>query len=104
MQGPSPHGHATAWATGRARSTRNPPTSWAGRPAGGRRNPGIDVGPEAAGRHAGMRSSVRAALRQRAGPWRSFLLTSLGWLIISIIVLRFTHAPDAAAGALLGVM
>jgi hypothetical protein len=51
-----------------------------------------------------MRSSVRAALRQRAGPWRSFLLTSLGWLIISIIVLRFTHAPDAAAGALLGVM
>jgi two-component system sensor histidine kinase KdpD len=55
------------------------------------------------GERAGTRSSSRAVLRQPAGPWQVFLLTSLAWLLIAVIVLRFAFASAAAAGALAGV-
>jgi two-component system, OmpR family, sensor histidine kinase KdpD len=41
--------------------------------------------------------------RQPAGPWQVFLLMDLAWLLIAVIVLRFTLASAAAAGALAGV-
>jgi two-component system sensor histidine kinase KdpD len=56
------------------------------------------------GERAGTRSGSRAVLRQPAGPWQVFLLTGLAWLLIAVIVLRFTLASAAAAGALGGVV
>ena len=63
----------------------------------------MDANPGATGERAGTRSSSRAVLRQPADPWQYFLLTGLAWLLISVIVLRFTLASAAAAGALAGV-
>ena len=64
----------------------------------------MDANPGATGERAGTRSSSRAALRQPAGPWQGFLLTGLAWLLIAVIVLQFTLASAAAAGALAGVV
>jgi hypothetical protein len=63
----------------------------------------MDANPGAIGDRAGTRSSSRAVLRQPAGPWQVFLLTGLAWLLIAVIVLQFTPASAAAAGALAGV-
>jgi uncharacterized membrane protein HdeD (DUF308 family) len=38
------------------------------------------------------------------GPWWAFLLTGIGWLLISVIVLRFDIVSVAAVGVLLGVL
>jgi hypothetical protein len=63
----------------------------------------MDANPGAIGDRAGTRSSSRVVLRQPAGPWQVFLLTGLAWLLIAVIVLQFTPASAAAAGALAGV-
>ena len=63
----------------------------------------MDANPGATGERAGTRSSSRALRRRPASPWQGFLLTGLAWLLISVIVLRFTLA-SAAAGALVGVV
>ena len=47
---------------------------------------------------------TRAALWQLAGPWWLFLLTGIAWLIIAVMVLRFTPASVTTVGVLLGVL
>jgi uncharacterized membrane protein HdeD (DUF308 family) len=37
-------------------------------------------------------------------PWWLFLVTGIGWLLISLIVLRFDVTSIAAVGALLGLI
>ena len=39
-----------------------------------------------------------------AGPWWVLLLTGIAWLIISVIVLRFTTTSAATIGVLLGLV
>jgi len=39
-----------------------------------------------------------------AGPWWLFLVTGLAWLIISLVVLRFTTTSITTVGVLLGVL
>ena len=64
----------------------------------------MDVNPGTIGERAGARSTPWAALLQLAGPWRVFLGTSAGWLVISVIVLRFTLVSVALAGVVVGVV
>jgi uncharacterized membrane protein HdeD (DUF308 family) len=45
-----------------------------------------------------------AALWRMAGPWWLFLVTGIAWLIISVMVLRFTPASINTVGILLGVL
>jgi uncharacterized membrane protein HdeD (DUF308 family) len=47
---------------------------------------------------------ARTALSRLAGPWWMFLLTGIAWLVIAMIVLRFSIASVAAVGALMGVV
>jgi two-component system sensor histidine kinase KdpD len=57
-------------------------------------------------RHA-MRQERRPALEQvgeTAGLWRDFLITGIAWLIVSLIVVRFTLVSVTTAGALLGMV
>jgi uncharacterized membrane protein HdeD (DUF308 family) len=49
-------------------------------------------------------SRTRAGLWRLAGPWWLFLLTGIAWLIISVMVLRFTPASITTVGVLLGVL
>jgi uncharacterized membrane protein HdeD (DUF308 family) len=51
-----------------------------------------------------LRSQAQASLWRMAGPWWLLLLTGIAWLIISVIVLRFTTTSAATIGALLGVV
>src|SRR5580692_4498085 len=46
----------------------------------------------------------RKPLAQLAGPWWMFLLTGIGWLLISFIVLRFSLVSVAAVGTLVAVV
>jgi uncharacterized membrane protein HdeD (DUF308 family) len=48
-------------------------------------------------------SRTRAGLSRLAGPWWIFLLTGIGWLILSWIALRFAPASIPTVGVLLGV-
>ena len=50
------------------------------------------------------RSWARGGQWQLAGPWWAPLLTGIAWLIISVIVLRFTTTSAATVGLLLGVV
>lgn len=43
-------------------------------------------------------------LAQLAGPWWMFVITGVSWLIISVVVLRFSIASVATVGLLLGVV
>ena len=54
--------------------------------------------------HGETRASVRARLWRLAGPWWMLLLTGIAWLIVSVIVLRFTTTSAATVGVLLGVI
>lgn len=54
--------------------------------------------------HGESSSPVRARLWRLAGPWWMLLLTGIAWLIVSVLVLRFTTASAATVGVLLGVM
>jgi uncharacterized membrane protein HdeD (DUF308 family) len=46
----------------------------------------------------------RAGLARLAGPWWLLLLTGVAWLIISVVVLRFSITSAATIGVLLGVV
>jgi uncharacterized membrane protein HdeD (DUF308 family) len=48
-------------------------------------------------------SRTRAGLARLAGPWWIFLLTGIGWLILSWIALRFSPASIPTVGVLLGI-
>ena len=50
------------------------------------------------------RSPISARLWRLAGPWWVLLLTGTAWLIVSVIVLRFSVTSAAAVGVLLGVI
>ena len=52
----------------------------------------------------GMNPELRASLARLAGPWWLLLLTGIAWLIISMVVLRFSIASAATIGVLLGVV
>jgi uncharacterized membrane protein HdeD (DUF308 family) len=56
------------------------------------------------GTGAGPRGRVETMLDQLAGPWWMFLVTGIGWLVISLIVLRFRVASVVAVGVLMGVV
>ena len=47
---------------------------------------------------------ARAAVWRLAGPWWLFLITGIAWLIISVMVLRFTPASINTVGILMGVL
>ena len=47
---------------------------------------------------------ARAGLWRLAGPWWLMLVTGIAWLIISVMVLRFTPASINTVGILLGVL
>ena len=47
---------------------------------------------------------ARAALWRLAGPWWLFLLTGIAWLIVSVLVLRFSTASITTVGVLIGVL
>lgn len=51
-----------------------------------------------------MKDRVRASLWRLAGPWWMFLLTGIGWLVISVVVLRVTTASAATIGVLAGLV
>jgi uncharacterized membrane protein HdeD (DUF308 family) len=52
----------------------------------------------------GARGRVETVLDQMSGPWWMFLVTGIGWLVISLIVLRFRLSSVAAVGVLMGVV
>lgn len=54
----------------------------------------------------GASPSVRAetVLDQMAGPWWTFLVTGIAWLVVSLIVLRFRLSSVVAVGVLMGVV
>jgi uncharacterized membrane protein HdeD (DUF308 family) len=47
---------------------------------------------------------ARAAMWRLAGPWWLFLLTGIAWLIISVMVLRFSTVSVTTVGVLIGVL
>lgn len=47
---------------------------------------------------------LRAGVARLAGPWWVYLLTGIAWLIISVVVLRFTITSAATIGVLMGVV
>ena len=55
-------------------------------------------------RRADFGRRADAALWRMAGPWWLFLITGIAWLIISLMVLRFTPASINTVGILLGVL
>jgi uncharacterized membrane protein HdeD (DUF308 family) len=65
----------------------------------------MSANPDAAqGRNASLGRRADAALWRMAGPWWLFLITGIAWLIISVMVLRFTPASINTVGILLGVL
>jgi len=65
----------------------------------------MSIDPQAAQDHREeLRSRARARLWRLAGPWWLLLLTGIAWLIISVIVLRFTTSSADTVGVLLGVV
>ena len=50
------------------------------------------------------RSLGGSALRDLTGPWWMFLLSGIAWLIISVVVLRFSIASVATIGLLMGAV
>ena len=65
----------------------------------------MSASPDAAReRRADFGRRADAALWRMAGPWWLFLITGIAWLIISVMVLRFTPASINTVGILLGVL
>jgi uncharacterized membrane protein HdeD (DUF308 family) len=65
----------------------------------------MSVNPDAAQeRTAGFARRADAALWRMAGPWWLFLITGIAWLIISVMILRFTPASINTVGILMGVL
>jgi uncharacterized membrane protein HdeD (DUF308 family) len=64
----------------------------------------MSVNPDTAAGRTGIGASTRAALWRLAGPWWLFLVTGIAWLIIAVMVLRFTPASVNTVGVLMGVL
>src|ERR1700758_5009928 len=64
----------------------------------------MSVNSDAAEGRTGIGLSTRSALWRLAGPWWLFLLTGIAWLIIAVMVLRFTPASVNTVGVLMGVL
>ena len=64
----------------------------------------MSINRDAAETRADIGSRASAALWRMAGPWWLFLLTGIAWLIISVMVLRFTPASINTVGILMGVL
>jgi uncharacterized membrane protein HdeD (DUF308 family) len=63
----------------------------------------MSINPDAAEVRAGVRPNTRALWRL-AGPWWLFLVTGIAWLIIAVMVLRFTPASVNTVGVLMGIL
>src|SRR5258708_26725352 len=50
------------------------------------------------------RGRVETVLDQMAGAWWMFFVTGIGWLVISLVVLRFRLSSVVAVGVLMGVV
>ena len=64
----------------------------------------MSINPDAAQGRTGIGTSTRAALWRLAGPWWLVLETGIAWLIIAVMVLRFTPASVNTVGVLMGVL
>src|SRR5215472_7044251 len=64
----------------------------------------MSINPDAAQGNTTVGPRARAALYRMAGPWWLFLVTGIAWLIISVMVLRFTPASVNTVGVLIGVL
>jgi len=65
----------------------------------------MSVNPDAAQeRAADFARRADARLWRMAGPWWLFLITGIAWLIISVMILRFTPASINTVGILMGVL
>ena len=64
----------------------------------------MSINPDAAQERTTVGRGARAALYRLAGPWWLFLVTGIAWLIISVMVLRFTPASVNTVGVLMGVL
>jgi uncharacterized membrane protein HdeD (DUF308 family) len=64
----------------------------------------MSLNPDAAEERTHIERRTRAALWRLAGPWWLFLLTGIAWLIISVMVLRFTPASVTTVGVIMGVL
>ena len=64
----------------------------------------MSINPDAAEVHTHTRPTPRSALWRLAGPWWLFLLTGIAWLIIAVMVLRFTTTSVVTVGVLMGVV
>ena len=64
----------------------------------------MSVDSDAAEGRTGIGLSTQSALWRLAGPWWMFLLTGIAWLIIALMVLRFTPASVNTVGVLMGVL
>jgi uncharacterized membrane protein HdeD (DUF308 family) len=64
----------------------------------------MSINPDAAEGRTHVRPSAERALWRMAGPWWLFLVTGIAWLIISVVVLRFTTTSIVTVGVLLGVL
>jgi uncharacterized membrane protein HdeD (DUF308 family) len=64
----------------------------------------MSVNPDATEERTRIGASSRAATFRLAGPWWLFLVTGIAWLIIAVMVLRFTPASVNTVGVLMGVL
>jgi uncharacterized membrane protein HdeD (DUF308 family) len=64
----------------------------------------MSINPDAAEERTRVRPSAERALWRMAGPWWLFLLTGIAWLIIALVVLRFTTTSITTVGVLIGVL
>lgn len=51
-----------------------------------------------------MQEDVRQARQEITGRWGWFLVSGIAWLVISLVILRFTETSVATVGVLLGVV
>ena len=64
----------------------------------------MSINPDATEERTRTGPNARAALWRMAGPWWLFLVTGIAWLIIAVMVLRFTPASINTVGVLMGVL
>ena len=53
---------------------------------------------------AAQSDALRAGLARLVGPWWMLLLTGIAWLIIAMVVLRFTTTSVVTIGVLMGAV
>jgi uncharacterized membrane protein HdeD (DUF308 family) len=64
----------------------------------------MSINPDAAEERTRVGPRTRPTLRRLAGPWWLFLVTGIAWLIIAVMVLRFTPASVNTVGVLMGIL